>query len=566
MAECIACRKPNPEHAKFCQFCGTSQSSPSSVDCASCPACNHANPARRKFCAACGHPLKTAADEAAVPTSNTLVVPADTGEPVPVSCPACEATNRPGRKFCQACGVSLLRAHTPSGESGAATEPQSAGLDTVATSGADVHNADRSVGQTEQSTQPTQAKANPELPSATVPVNQVPAMTPMATPVPAAMTLAQEDPFSGCPQAPSDNLPPTISTVSPLPSMPYSEDPVPTKIATPAEVGGGQSKAAQSAPEPATSANPPETTAVVEKAISAAEEQEVQASGAGPEVSSTAMPAAEDRDRLPSTLIEHSQPVPTFMDGRMEEEHPASVEPASTDPSPASPGSPPYRKAPADEPATAEVTPTHPDPTTDGPAPTEPRRPEDEQLAPGISGLTVPKAPSDTAKSQRRVSGIQKWMYALVGLVGTVAVVVGGVWLSQKPQQTGQVAKTAASGPVADTPQTLAPGTRIVETKDVPAESSPQPAPPPSVPDDPPAASTPAEPETAPTTKAVTPPAAAAAPTSPAAESQAEPAKPARNSENRPAEARKPSSKADSSVEALRRKKEELLRQLRQSQ
>jgi len=64
MADCITCHKPNPEHARFCQFCGAPQAAaqpvtPSLEPEIACPGCGRGNLSRRKFCAHCGCNLQT---------------------------------------------------------------------------------------------------------------------------------------------------------------------------------------------------------------------------------------------------------------------------------------------------------------------------------------------------------------------------------------------------------------------------------------------------------------------------------------------------------------------------
>lgn len=116
MADCVACHKPNPDHAKFCQFCGVGQSAVPATAAhgeladPACPACGKPNPVKRKFCAGCGckleavsspaAPVPDVGDDAAIKAEPavadaTLSVPPADAEPLPAAVPAIVADSLP---------------------------------------------------------------------------------------------------------------------------------------------------------------------------------------------------------------------------------------------------------------------------------------------------------------------------------------------------------------------------------------------------------------------------------------------------------------------------------------
>ena len=96
MADCSACHKPNPEHAKFCQYCGATQAAPAGDP--ACASCGKPNPPGRKFCAGCGTRLQAAAS----PTPEPVLAASPA-----INCPHCSAVNDAKRKFCAQCGGGL---------------------------------------------------------------------------------------------------------------------------------------------------------------------------------------------------------------------------------------------------------------------------------------------------------------------------------------------------------------------------------------------------------------------------------------------------------------------------
>jgi hypothetical protein len=94
MTDCVTCHKPNPDEAKFCQYCGSAQEKTMAqpvVDAEiTCAQCGGKNLPKRKFCAHCGRDLRAAVEQHDEPEPQGTLA-----EPPPQ--PAAEAVITPER-------------------------------------------------------------------------------------------------------------------------------------------------------------------------------------------------------------------------------------------------------------------------------------------------------------------------------------------------------------------------------------------------------------------------------------------------------------------------------------